>query len=96
MKLTRDPFMEKLETVLQELMSKNILPPFGLKDTEGNYKPTYEILKCLSSYYDPKNYVSCEDAERITGALLKESYVVPPIEILDAFKRLNNEEMVKN
>lgn len=91
MKLARDPFMERLETTLQELMLKNILPPVDLKDTEGNYKPTYEILKCLSSYYDPKIYASCEDAERIADVLLKESYIVPATEIQEAFKKINNE-----
>ncbi len=90
MKLTRDPFMERLETTLQELMLK-ILPPFDLKDTEGNYKPTYEVLKYLSSYYDPKIYASCEDAERIADVLLKESYIVPAAGVQEAFKKINNE-----
>ena len=91
MKLTRDPFMERLETVVQEIISKNDLPPFDLKDDEENYKPTYEVLKYLSSHYDPKKYVSCEYAERITDALLKESYIVPATKIQEAFKKLNNE-----
>lgn len=87
MKLTRDPFMERLEATLQELILKDILPPFDLKDAEGNYKPTYEVLKYLSSYYDPKISASCEDAERIANVLLKESYIVPAAEIQEAFKK---------
>lgn len=89
MKPVRDPFMEKLESAIQEL--KDILPPFDLKDMEGNYKSTYEILKCLSSLYDQKFCVSCEDAERIADALLKEPYIASVTEIQEAFKKLNNE-----
>lgn len=89
MKLARDPFMKKLETDIQEL--KDIFPSFDLKDMEGNYKSTYEILKCLSSFYDQKICVSCEDAEQIADALLKESYIASVTEIQEAFKKLNNE-----
>lgn len=84
-------FMEMLESVVQEIILKNDLPPFNLRDAEGNYKPTYEVLKYLSSHYDPKKYVSCEYAEQIATALLKESYIVPATEIQEAFKKLNNE-----